>query len=254
MQKFLKVFVMGTLGTVLNAHPDSPSLGLGVSKLTYREPSIGVTHEAWLPTLQGHWRPEGLQHDPWPVALAGQVASGHGDYAGTGTMSHQPLQLLEFQLNSPQTQWIAGYQLSPGVGYRRFYNDARGYTSTGEQGYRRTSDYWYASMGAEEMASTGWRWVGQLHYLLLGRQTTQLGDISGAIGGLGTVQNIQRRGYGLSFGLCKAIDGFDVCPGLDHWRVADSDTVSRRLNGATYLLSEPANTTTTFQLLIHRKF
>jgi hypothetical protein len=169
-------------------------------------------------------------------------------------MSHQPIHLFEFQLKSPQSHWIEGYQLSPGIGYRHFYNDARGYTSTGEQGYRRTSEYGYASVGAEEMARAGWRWVGQFRYLLLGRQTTHLGDISGSVGELGTVQNIQRRGYGLSLGMCKTVDAFDVCPGVDYWRISDSDTVSRRLNGATYLLTEPANSTTTFQLLIHHKF
>lgn len=249
-----KVLLTGAACFLSIAHADSPSIGLGVSKLTYREPSLGVTHDAWLPTLQGRWAPDGWQHAQWPVVLEGQVAKGHGDYVGTGTMSHQPIHLFEFQLKSPQSHWIEGYQLSPGIGYRHFYNDARGYTSTGEQGYRRTTEYGYASVGAEEMARVGWRWVGQFRYLLLGRQTTQLGDISGSVGELGTVQNIQRRGYGLSLGMCKTVDTFDVCPGVDYWRIADSDTVSRRLNGATYLLTEPANSTTTFQLLIHHKF
>jgi hypothetical protein len=254
MQNFLTVFVMFTFGAVLCAHADTPSLGLGISQLAYREPSIGVAHKAWLPILHGRWAPDGLQYAQWPVAFEGQVASGHGDYAGTGTMSHQPIHLFEFRVNSSQTQWVEGYQLNPGLGYRQFYNDARGYTSTGEQGYRRTSEYWYAGLAAEQTASAGWRWGGQFRYLLVGWQTTQLGDISGAIGELGTVQNVQRRGYGLGLSMCKTIDGLDVCPSIDYWRVSDSNTVTRRLNGSTYLLTEPANSTTTFQLLIHHKF
>jgi len=236
------------------AYADTPSFGLGISKLTYREPSIGVTHDAWLPTVQAKWVPDHWKHGDWPISFVGLVAKGHGDYTGTGTMDHQPMQLLQLQVQSTQVEWFEGYYITPGLGYRQFYNDARGLTSTGAQGYRRTSEYWFASLGFEQLMDRGWQWAGQFRYLLVGQQTTNLGDISGDWGKLGTVKNAQHRGYGLNLSACKTIYTFDVCPGVEYWRISESDTVSRRLNGDNYLLTEPANSTTTFQLLIHHKF
>jgi len=235
-------------------HADASSLGFGVSKLTYREPSLDVTHEAWLPTLQGQWTPDDWQVGDWPISLVGQIAKGDADYKGTGTMDHQPMSLYQLQIQSAHAEWVDGYQITPGLGYRQLYNDARGLTSTGAQGYRRTSEYWYASLGIEQSLSDDWRWMGQLYYLLAGKQTTRLGDVSGDVGKLGTVENAQHRGYGFQLGFCKVLDSFDVCPSFEMWRVADSDTRSQRVNGQTYLLTEPMNTTKTFQVLVHYPF
>ena len=236
------------------AHADTPTLGVGISKLTYREPSLDVTHDAWLPTVQAQWAPDNLQLGSWPIGFVGMWAQGQGHYSGTGTMEGQPIQLWQIQVQSVQTAWLEGYLLTPSLGYRQFDNDARGFTSTGEQGYRRTSEYWFAGLGIEQSLANGWRWNGQLRYLLAGRQTTNLGDVSGDVGKIGTVKNAQHRGYGLNLGVCHTMNALDVCPSVEYWRISESDTVSARVNGNNYLMSEPANTTKTFQLMIHHKF
>lgn len=247
------IALVGAVYIPISAQADLPTLGVGVSKLTYRESSLGVTRDAWLPTMQSKWTPDALQGN-LPIIFSGQVAKGHADYVGTGSMNHQPMSLFQWQVQSPHAQWANGYQISPGLGYRQLYTDARGFTSTGAEGYRRTSEYWYASLAAEQTITNGWRSMGQFYYLLSGKQTTHLGDVSGDVGKLGTVKNTQHRGYGLNFGVCKAVEGFDVCPSFEYWRISESDTLSRQVNGQNYLLTEPANTTKTFQLLVHYKF
>jgi hypothetical protein len=207
-----------------------------------------------LPTLQGEWTPKGLEIGSWPISLAGQIAYGQGDYAGTGTMRDQPIQLYQLQVQSRHLDWLDGFRFTPAVGYRHFYNDARGFTSTGAQGYRRTSEYVFASLGLEQFLADNWRWSVNYRYLLAAQQRTQLGDVRAEVGQLGMVKNKQRRGFGLNVGVCKTLSAWDLCPSFEYWRIADSDTESRRLNGDTYLLTEPKNTTQTFQLLLHYKF
>ena len=253
---YLLIVIGSCVGLVAGgtAYADTPSLGVGISKLTYREPLLHVTHDAWLPTVQAKWVPDDLSLMTQPLLIVGQFASGYGDYEGNGTMNHQPIHLFQLQVQSVQSDWFASYQLTPGLGYRYFHNDARGFTTTGAEGYRRSSEYWYASLGIEQQMDNNWRWAGQFSYLLFGQQTTYLGDISGDLGQLGTVKNLQRRGFGLNLGVCKKVEAWDVCPGVEYWNISDSDTQSKRINGNTYLMTEPANTTINFQLLLHYKF
>ena len=122
-------------------HAEQPTLGIGLSKYAYREPSLGVAHDGWLGIAQAKWAPDNLRIKNWPLTLSGQATFGYADYTGSGTMANQPTSIYQLQLESPHTEWVKGYQISPGIGYRYLYNDARGSTSTNYGGYRRTSEY-----------------------------------------------------------------------------------------------------------------
>jgi len=145
----LKNFVLITfLGTFAwSALADTPSLGIGLSQYAYREPSLGVMQDGWLGIAQAKWAPDNLRFKNWPLTLSGQATFGYADYTGSGTMANQPTNIYQLQVESPHTEWVKGYQISPGLGYRYLYNDARGTTSTNYSGYRRTSEYLFASLG-----------------------------------------------------------------------------------------------------------
>ena len=153
-----------------NAYAEPPTVGVGLSKYAYREPSLGVANDGWLGIAQAKWSPDNLRIKNWPLTLSGQATFGYVDYTGSGTMANQPTSIYQLQLESPHTEWVKGYQISPGVGYRYLYNDARGTTSTNYGGYRRTSEYLFASLGAERPFGENWR-VAVQGYYFIERQT-----------------------------------------------------------------------------------
>jgi hypothetical protein len=175
----LKKFVLSTfLGNCAwSALADTPSLGIGITQYAYREPSLGVMQDGWLGIAQAKWAPDNLRFKNWPLTLSGQATFGYADYTGSGTMANQPTSIYQLQVESPHTEWVKGYQISPGLGYRYLYNDARGTTSTNYSGYRRTSEYLFASLGVERPFGENWRATATGYYLLTGRQTSNLFDV-----------------------------------------------------------------------------
>jgi hypothetical protein len=242
-----------TLMCSQQAYAEPPTLGLGLSKYAYREPSLGVAHDGWLGIAQGKWAPDNLRFKNWPLTLSGQATFGYADYTGSGTMANQPTSIYQLQLESPHTEWIKGYQISPGVGYRYLYNDARGTTSTNNAGYRRTSEYLFASLGAERPFGDNWRVTAQGYYLLSGRQTSNLFDVGGDYASQGPLQNTQRHGYGWKAGVCKTYQALDFCSNFEFWHIGASDTYSFVSNGSRYTVYEPTNNTKSFEFTVNYK-
>ncbi len=83
-------------------------------------------------------------------------------YEGSGTQTGIPDWITEARIVSGK-DFLPGesISLSPylGLGYRFLYNDLRGYSSTGNVGYRRYSNYSYAPIGLTSRISIGEQWV-----------------------------------------------------------------------------------------------
>jgi len=236
-----------------NAYAEPPTVGVGLSKYAYREPSLGVANDGWLGIAQAKWSPDNLRIKNWPLTLSGQATFGYVDYTGSGTMANQPTSIYQLQLESPHTEWVKGYQISPGVGYRYLYNDARGTTSTNYGGYRRTSEYLFASLGAERPFGENWRVAVQGYYLLSGRQTSNLFDVGGNYASQGPLQNTQRHGFGWKAGICKTYQALDLCSNFEYWQIGASDNYSFVSNGSRYTIYEPSNNTKSFQFTVNYK-
>ena len=251
----LKNFVLSTfLGTCAwSALADTPSLGIGLSQYAYREPSLGVMQDGWLGIAQAKWAPDNLRFKNWPLTLSGQATFGYADYTGSGTMANQPTSIYQLQVESPHTEWVKGYQISPGLGYRYLYNDGRGKTSTNYAGYRRTSDYLFASLGVERPFGENWRATATGYYLLTGRQTSNLFDVGGNYATQGPLQNTQRHGFGWKAGICKTYQALDFCSNFEYWQIGASDTYSFVSSGSRYTIYEPANHTKSFQFTVNYK-
>ena len=251
----LKNFVLSTfLGTCAwSALADTPSLGIGISQYAYREPSLGVMQDGWLGIAPAKWAPDNLRFKNWPLTLLGQATFGYADYSGSGTMANQPTSIYQLQVESPHTEWVKGYQISPGLGYRYLYNDARGTTSTNYSGYRRTSEYLFASLGVERPFGENWRATATGYYLLTGRQTSNLFDVGGNYATQGPVQNTQRHGFGWKAGICKTYQALDFCSNFEYWQIGASDNDYFVFNGRSYPVFEPANHTKSFQFTVNYK-
>jgi len=251
----LKNFVLSTfLGTCAwSALADTPSLGIGLSQYAYREPSLGVMQDGWLGIAQAKWAPDNLRFKNWPLTLSGQATFGYADYSGSGTMANQPTSIYQLQVESPHTEWVKGYQISPGLGYRYLYNDARGTTSTNYSGYRRTSEYLFASLGVERPFGENWRATATGYYLLTGRQTSNLFDVGGNYATQGPLQNTQRHGFGWKAGICKTYQALDFCSNFEYWQIGASDNDYFVFNGRSYPVFEPANHTKSFQFTVNYK-
>ena len=251
----LKNFVLSTfLGTCAwSALADTPSLGIGLSQYAYREPSLGVMQDGWLGIAQAKWAPDNLRFKNWPLTLLGQATFGYADYSGSGTMANQPTSIYQLQVESPHTEWVKGYQISPGLGYRYLYNDARGTTSTNYSGYRRTSEYLFASLGVERPFGENWRATATGYYLLTGRQTSNLFDVGGNYATQGPLQNTQRHGFGWKAGICKTYQALDFCSNFEYWQIGASDNDYFVFNGRSYPVFEPANHTKSFQFTVNYK-
>jgi hypothetical protein len=241
---------------VWSVHAESFTWGIGLSKYAYRESSLRVTNDGWLGIAQAKWAPEELRFKNWPLTISGSATFGYVDYTGSGSMANQPTSIYQLHVESPQTQWVKGYQISPGMGYRYLYNDARGTTTVGSttySGYRRTSEYLYASLGAVRPLGDNWRINATGYYLLRGRQTSNLSDVGGDYATQGPIQNAQRHGFGWRAGLCKTYQSLDICSSFEYWQIGASDTYSFVTNSRRYSVLEPANNTKSFQFTVNYK-
>ena len=111
----IAAFILLALVTSAQVHAEPPIVGVGLSKYAYREPSLGVANDGWLGIAQAKWAPDNLRIKNWPLTLSGQATFGYADYTGSGTMANQPTSIYQLQMESPHTEWIKGYQISPDV-------------------------------------------------------------------------------------------------------------------------------------------
>ncbi len=170
-------------------------------------------------------------------------------YEGSGTINGVPDWITEARIVSGK-DFLPGesISLSPyvGLGYRFLYNDLRGYSSTGNVGYRRYSNYSYAPIGLTSRISIGEQWVLaptlEYDFFINGRQTTQLTD--SGIPGSADFTNEQKKGHGYRAYLMVESDRWAFGPWIHYWNIETSDTVpAGTLNGIPQVGTEPHNWT-----------
>ena len=162
-------------------------------------------------------------------------------YEGSGTQTGIPDWITEARIVSGK-DFLPGesISLSPylGLGYRFLYNDLRGYSSTGNVGYRRYSNYSYAPIGLTSRIRFGEQWVlaPTLEYdaFIRGRQVSKLSD---AGLGIPDVNSTQNGGFGYRVSIMAETGHWAFGPWLHYWHIRDSDI------DATTLRLEPANWT-----------
>ena len=214
-------------------------IGVTVSSYKYTEPSnmsikatkIGIEYS-------GTW----ARNSEWFALARLRYANGNGDYSsvGTGTMSDRPDWYYEIKGAVGRDFLFGDYSLSPyvGLGYRYLFNDLRGLSSTGNQGYRRESNYFTLPIGVMHRMnlSDQAQLLTTLEYdqLIRGRQESKLSDISPPGP---DASNTQRRGYGLQLSAMYQTSRWSVGPYLLVWRLGESER-----NAVT----EPKNDTSEF--------
>lgn len=174
---------------------------------------------------------------------------------GTGAMDDVPNWIVEARaVVGKDFLWGENIALSPyiGFGYRYLYNDLRGYTSTGNIGYRRYSQYAYAPIGLTLRMGTGGEWVFaptvEYDAFLGGRQRSMLSDVAP---GAPDVSNDQNNGRGYRVSLMVESRRWSIGPWLQYWNIKDSDSVTVA-PGVTVL--EPANWTREYGLELRYRF
>ena len=144
--------------------------------------------------------------------------------------------------------------LSPyiGLGYRYLYNDLRGYSTTGNYGYRRQSNYLYAPVGMTLRVHAGDRWViaptVEYDAFLGGRQYSYLSDVGP---GYSDVSNKQTKGMGYRAYLMIEKNRWAFGPWLHYWKIKESEPAVDNF-GVTWI--EPENWTREYGVELRFRF
>jgi len=189
----------------------------------------------------------------WFVRGDLRFATGKGDYSSglSGTLNDRPDWYYEIRGLVGKDFYFGDYTLSPyaGLGHRYLFNDLRGVSSTGAQGYRRESNYSTLPVGVihkMNLANQAQLLTAvEYSYLVRGRQNAKLSDSNPATQ---DVSLTQRSGYGLRLGTMVRFATWSVGPSLILWRINESD----RVNAA--LTSEPRNNTYEFGVKVVYNF
>jgi hypothetical protein len=185
------------------------------------------------------------QNKGWFVKTELRYLTGQADYdsASTGSISNAPDWYYEARILGGKDFHLDGYVLSPylGLGYRHLYNDIRGTSTTGNQGYRRESNYYTVPIGVSHKLNLAnqkqLQTTIEYSYLIRGVQHSKLSDSNSL---LPDITNTQRSGYGLRLSTMMRVDKWAIGPSLIYWRINQSESS----NGYV----EPSNNTTEFGL------
>lgn len=196
------------------------------------------------------------------MRVSGRYAFGKSDYTGayqggsygSVTANGQDRSVGEVRAVYLGTLALFGHTLGPsaGLGYRQLTDRL---DQAGSGGYRRESEYLYATLGLETRFAWGrdWNVTPSLSALLLLRGT-QHSHIDG-----NDVQNRQDTGKGVEIALAfaHALDAkhsLQLTPFYRYWHIGQSDTACYWSSGQYYCGSEPDNRTREFGLRLSFAF
>ena len=229
---------------------DSSELGLEISSYRYEEINNGaffMSNEGNKVGIIGSFS-QRLDED-WFWGADGRLAHGYVSYASasSGSKGSNPDIITEVRITGGQDHFVGSQVLAPyfGLGYRKLFNDLRGYSTSGAAGYRRLSEYYYLPLGITHRLrlSPQARFSTSLEYdlLLVGQQRSYLSDVNATSN---DPINMQRQGYGLRLTAAYETVNWSVGAFMNYWNIADSDLSLRTLSGApSGLIMEPQNTT-----------
>ena len=230
----------------------SADLTFDISYYYYEEPNfMNDTSDPVLYTLGlRNWEVPVDETNSWQVLYTAEGTRGWVNYSGSGTLDKDYYKL--------RGEAYAGYQFETftpiiGVGYRWLYDDSGGLTSsTGAFGYDRQSQYIYLPAGGIFDFDNNIKVKGQFNYLLAGRQTSYLSDVTGFT----DIDNDQSSGWGVDLTIDLGLtDKTSFYSFYRHWDIDRSSTVTGTFsNVLIFQAFEPANTTTEIGIGLAYKF
>lgn len=249
--------LLGSLGAQAQTLPlktlTGSELGLVISNYTYQEDYNG----SFVMSLEG--RKTGVSGaftqalpENWYWGMDGRFVTGNVDYksASTGDKSANSDSYLEARATLGRDFEFGSQLISPyaGLGYRYLNNDLRGFTTTGNIGYRRTSSYIYLPIGlthrlrlgeAARLATTL-----EYDYLIQGVQRSYLTDaVGGALTYTSDLSNLQRNGHGLRLNLAYETLNWSAGVFYNYWNIATSDIGVYTSTSLVHTGLEPHNIT-----------
>lgn len=220
------------------------NIGLQISDYSYQEPSLSVklTGAKFGVTIDAL----GNLGYGWYLGIDTRYAAGNSSYTGSGTQSGNFENLLDTRLLFGKDFLYTQYALSPfsGLGFRHFYSDERGLSSTGSSGYRRVNNLLYLPFGVKPRfrVTEESRITTTLEYdlMLKGLQMSMLSDVDP---GNADVHNSQKGGYGLRGDIMWEHKTWGIGPFLNYWNISQSNTVCSIGTVYENCGYEPANST-----------
>lgn len=200
--------------------------------------------------------------DEHGVKLSGRYAQGSSDYTGANqggsygslTSNGQDRYVYELRGVYQNTSSWDGQPatFSIGLGYRNLTDRL---DQSGNGGYKRENELFYATIGGESTYNLGSNWQVtpkvSYNYLLQGKQHSYLDGV--------TLNNTQKHGsgYELSATFSTKINnqyGIKITPFWRYWSIHKSDDVYFTYGGNTYVGSEPKNMTQEYGLNLSMAF
>ena len=217
-------------------------VGLQISDYAYREPSLGVKLDGskYGITIDGFGK---LDYGVF-LGVETRFAAGNSDYAGSGTHSGNFEDLFDARILLGKDVIFTRYALAPftGIGFRHFYSDDRGVTSTGFYGYRRVNNLVYLPIGVKPRfrVTSESRITTSLEFdaVMKGLQMTMASDVNP---GVTDIHNKQSGGFGIRAGAMWEHQSWGLGPFLTYWDIPQSDTQCN--SSYTLCGDEPANHT-----------
>lgn len=194
------------------------------------------------------------------VAADTRFAFSANDYSSphSGTKSGIPDFLGEIRLFGGKDFVFDKFALSPyaGLAYRNLYNDSRGVFSSGANGYRRDSQYFYMPIGitARFRITEASRISTNLEYdqLIEGWQKSYLSDANSI---LPNPSNGQYGGYGLRGSTMYERSSWSIGPFFNYWNINQSATNCGLVFGVfPFCGVEPHNQTIEYGLQARYRF
>jgi hypothetical protein len=245
-----------------------------LGKYQYKEPVSGVVHQA----INYGIEISGTKvfEKDWFIRGVASYRNGPVDYSSdtSGTQSGQPTHYYEILATLGRDfSLIPEHFLSlyTGFGYRNLFNDARGTTSAGAYGYRRTQEYYYLPVGLMHRTYLNvFNTSGLLEsnvefdYLLQGNNSSQYSDYVYAVNGKYPITRaddlnfVQKSGYGLKFESMYNLNRWLFGPYFSYWNIQNSNNVEGKTiiqgNKSVGSFIEPANSTIEFGLKLRYRF
>ena len=228
---------------------DSSELGVEVMSLRYEAGtgSNAFQHEGNKVGLLARFT-QALADDWY---WSGEARQSHGNisYSSTsrGSKGGNADVLSEIRITGGKDYPLGTQLLAPyfGLGYRKLSTDLRGLTTTGDEGYRRRTQYVYLPLGLTHRLQLGSqaRLSTSVEYDLLldGRQQSLLSDTDPTSN---DPVNSLRHGHGMRLTSSYETYHWSVGFFVQAWRVGASDPARQSLGGTpAALVEEPRNST-----------
>jgi hypothetical protein len=224
------------------------SVGLMYSFITYSEPEVDMKITGRLKGILFDY--DFNKSDPDSLKMETRYSQGLANYSGSGNVYGDVENLLEVRftkkillsrLNSIFPEFYSG------IGYRKYDDDARGLSTLGYRGYRRTSQYIYIPLGIEkDIYISNKNVTAKLEYdhFISGKQKSYLSDTQ-----LYSfdIENKQTSGYGFRSSLSFNQNGWQIVPFIEYWSIDNSELTA----GSWY---EPKNSTKEIGLKVFKSF